>query len=168
MSLDGFIATENDDLSWLNAMQKEGEDYGYHEFTRTVDTYIVGRKTYDVVKQLLDGKFPQSEQFDCYVMTREDREPENGVTFYNGTVTELIADIRSKAGKDIYCDGGSEIVHLLMKENLIDEYIVSVVPIILGNGKRLFLGNTPTIKLSALPSEQFDTGLVQLRYIREK
>jgi len=168
MSLDGFIATENDDLSWLNAVQKDGEDYGYHDFSCTVDTYIIGRKTYDVVKQLLDGKFPQSEQFDCYVITRKEREPENGVTFYNGNITELISGIRSKEGKDIYCDGGGEIVNLLMKKDLIDEYIVSVIPIILGNGKRLFLGDTPTIKLAAQPSKQFDSGLVQLRYIREK
>ena len=47
MSLDGFIATENDDLSWLSIVEKEGEDYGYNSFQETVDTCTVGRKTYE-------------------------------------------------------------------------------------------------------------------------
>lgn len=167
MSLDGFIATENDDISWLNAMDKDGEDYGYHDFISTVDTYIIGRKTYDVVTKLLDGKFPQAQQFKCYVISREQRKPENGVTFYSGRIEELISQIRSTDGKDIYCDGGGEIVNLLMKEDLIDEYIVAIIPIILGNGKRLFLGNTPLLRIEAHPPKYFDTGLVQLRYIRK-
>jgi dihydrofolate reductase len=52
MSLDGFIATEDDDISWLSLVEKEGEDYGYTEFSKSIDTYIVGRKTYDKVLQL--------------------------------------------------------------------------------------------------------------------
>lgn len=168
MSLDGFIASENDDISWLDAMSKEGEDYGYHEFIASVDTYIIGRRTYDVVRKLLDGKFPQAEQFDCHIITREQREPENGVTFFNGSLKNLIEELRTKDGKDIYCDGGGEIVNLLMKEDLIDEYIVAIIPIVLGNGKRLFLGNTQTIKLKAQSPKYFETGLIQLRYVREK
>ena len=64
MSLDGFIATKEDDLSWLDAMRIDGEDYVYNEFTAEVDTYIVGRKTYEVVMKLI-GKFPQASQYDC-------------------------------------------------------------------------------------------------------
>jgi len=52
MSLDGFLATKDDDLSWLDMVEKEGEDYGYFTFNETVDTYIVGRQTYDVVLKL--------------------------------------------------------------------------------------------------------------------
>ncbi|MEL6593229.1 MAG: dihydrofolate reductase, partial [Bacteroidota bacterium] len=64
MSLDGFIAGENDDLSFLDAMQKEGEDYGYAAFTKNVDTYIVGRKTYSKVISMINH-FPQAEMYDC-------------------------------------------------------------------------------------------------------
>ncbi len=165
MSLDGFIATEDDDISWLSMVEKEGEDYGYTEFSKSIDTYIVGRKTYDKVLQLTRGEFPLAKMYDCYIITRQERANENGVTFYNGDLEELIARFKSGKGKNIYCDGGGEIVKLLMEKNLIDEYIISVIPIILGEGKRLFSGGTPEIHLSTRPFRQYDTGLVQLHYI---
>lgn len=164
MSLDGFIATEDDDLSWLSVVEKEGEDYGYDDFNDTVDTYIVGRITYEKILELTGGVFPQAAKHQCYVITRESREPENGVTFYSGEIGELIGELKSRNGKHIYCDGGGQVVKLLMDKNLIDEYVISVIPVILGNGKRLFMGGTSTIPLHALPVKYFNTGLVQLRY----
>lgn len=166
MSLDGFLATNDDDLSWLSVVEKEGEDYGYAAFNETVDTYIVGRKTYETVLKLTGGLFPASQQHKCYVITRQNRTNKNGITFYNGNIKTLITKLKSEPGKDIYCDGGGEIVNLLMKENLIDEYRVSIIPIILGDGKRLFKGGTPLINLTALPSKQYPSGLVHLRYIK--
>jgi len=164
MSLDGFLATNDDDLSWLSVVEKEGEDYGYAEFNKTVDTYIVGRKTYETVLKLTGGEFPVSEQHKCYVITRQERKNENGITFYSGNIKELINKLKSETGKTIYCDGGGQIVKLLMDENLIDEYRVSIIPIILGDGKRLFKGGTPMINLTALPSKHYESGLVHLRY----
>lgn len=164
MSLDGFLATNDDDLSWLSVVEKDGEDYGYVEFNKTVDTYIVGRITYEIVLKLTGGTFPPAEQHKCYVITRQERENENGVTFYNGDIKELINRLKSENGKNIYCDGGGQIVKLLMEKDLIDEYRISVIPIILGDGKRLFKGGTPMINLKALPSKQYESGLVQLRY----
>lgn len=164
MSLDGFIATKDDDISWLSIVEKKGEDYGYKKFINTIDTYIVGRATYDNILKLTGGVFPQADQFKCYVITREERASENGVSFYNGNIEILINELKNKNGKNIYCDGGGQIVKLLMNLNLIDEYIVSIIPIILGNGKRLFLGETPMIKLKSKSSKEFETGLIQLHY----
>jgi dihydrofolate reductase len=168
MSLDGFIATKEDDISWLSIAEKTGEDYGYKEFTDTVDTYIVGRSTYDIILKLTGGVFPQAEQFNCYVITREKRERENGVNFFNGNIEALINELKNKNGKNIYCDGGGQIVKLLMNRNLIDEYIVSIIPIILGDGKRLFIGESPTIKLNSISTKEFDSGLIQLHYEKRK
>lgn len=166
MSLDGFLAGKDDDLSFLDAMSVEGEDYGYYDFTAGVDTYLVGRRTYEVVKGLV-GHFPQAKQYNCYVITSQERAPEDGVTFYNGDLKELIEKLKSEPGKNIYCDGGGQLVQSLMKENLIDEYRVSVVPTILGDGKRLFLGGTPPIGIELVDSQQYSTGLVQLHYARK-
>lgn len=69
MSLDGFIASKEDDISWLSIVEKEGEDYGYKEFNKSVDTYIVGRKTYDKILELTGGVFQQAERFKCFVIT---------------------------------------------------------------------------------------------------
>lgn len=168
MSLDGFIATKEDDISWLDIVTKEGEDYGYVAMSKSMDSYIIGRSTYDVVMKLMGGDFPQAKQYDCYVMTRQERENENGVTFYNGDIEELIDMLKKKHTKNIYCDGGGQIVKLLMEKNLIDEYIVSVIPIILGDGKRLFIGGTDRINLKFQSSKSFEKGLVQLRYSRVK
>ena len=167
MSLDGFIATKDDDLSWLSIVEKEGEDYGYAAFNESVDTYIVGRRTYDTILKLTRAVFPHADQHKCYIITRQERENESGVRFYNGDIEDLINSLKKEEGKNIYCDGGAEIVKLLMEKNLIDEYIVSVIPIILGDGKRLFKGGTPGINLKAMPSKQFESGLVQLHYTKE-
>lgn len=166
-SLDGFIATPNDDLSWLSVAQKEGLDYGYGKLMDRVDTYIVGRRTYDVVLGLTGGKFDQADKLDCYIITKQEREPSNGVKFYNGDIEELIQSLKDKEGKDIYCDGGSLIVKMLMEKDLIDEYVISVMPVILGDGIRLFRGGTPTFDMTLVGSESFETGVVQLHYTRK-
>ena len=167
MSLDGFIATKDDDLSWLSIVETEGEDYGYAKLNEMVDTYIIGRITYETILKLTGGTFPAASMHKCYVLTREVRESENGVTFYNGKIEVLIAELKKEKGKNIYCDGGGQVVKLLLDKNLIDEYIVSVIPIILGDGKRLFLGETPTINLKAVESKHYESGLIQLHYVRK-
>jgi len=164
------------DLSLLKIMtchgflllKTEGEDYGYTQFNDSVDTYIVGRKTYDTVLKLTGGSFPPAQQHKCFVISRQKRENENGVTFFNGDIDKLVNNLKKEKGKNIYCDGGSDIVKLLMDKNLIDEYIISVIPIILGDGIRLFKGETPTINLKAMPSKQFESGLIQLHYIKNQ
>ena len=164
MSLDGYIATKDNDLSWLSVVEKEGEDYGYVAFNEQVDTYLVGRKTYEVVLNLTGGSFPQAEKHKCYVVTRQERAAENGVVFFNGELKALIQDLKSKQGKNIYCEGGLEIVFALLKEQLIDEVIVSVIPILLGDGIPLFKAGFKTQKLRLIEAESYDTGLTQLHY----
>jgi dihydrofolate reductase len=165
MSLDGFIATKDDDLTWLSIVDREGEDYGYSSFSRTVKPYIVGRKTYDKVLSMVN-EFPPAREFDCYVMSRTKSGTENGVTFYNGDISTLVAELKKKSDKNIYCDGGGEIVKLLMDRQLIDEYIISIIPHLLGDGKRLFLGETLPSSIRLTDVKKYESGLVQLRYER--
>lgn len=165
MSLDGFIATKDDSLDWLDTIDHGENDYGYNALKERVDAYIIGRKTYDVVMKLTGGKFQQAEWFDCYVVSRSAREPENGVTFFNGEVKELVAKLKGEEGKDIYCDGGGQIVKALSDQNLIDEYIISIIPVLLGDGKRLFPGGLENQQnLELISSEAYNSGLVQVRY----
>ena len=166
MSLDGFIATKDDDLSWLSVVEKEGEDYGYKKFNDSVDTYIVGKTTYDTILKLTGGELPQSRTLDCYVITRKSIENRKGIKFYNGDIEELIVKLKKENGKNIYCDGGGQIVKLLMDKDLIDEYIISIIPIMLGDGKRLFIGKTGLMNLKLNFVKHFETGLVQMHYSR--
>jgi len=166
-SLDGYIAKPNDDLSFLKLVEKDGEDYGYSKFTSTVNTIIIGRKTYDyVIKEIGSSHYDNGER-DVYVITKKDRPSVGRITFYTGQLSELVHKLKSEEGKTIYCDGGAEIINELMKNDLIDELIISVIPIFVGNGIRLFKDGRPEQRLEFLTAKTFDTGLVQLHYKRK-
>ena len=161
-SLDGYIAKPNDDLSFLDSMQKEGEDYGYNEFTASVDTVILGRRTYDWVMERVP-EFPHADK-KAYVITRSTRPDIESTTFYSGDLTSLVTKLKEGTGKNIFCDGGAEIVNELLSASLIDELIISVIPVLVGDGTRLFKDGRPEQLLELISSKSFETGLTQLHY----
>lgn len=167
MSLDGYIAKPNDDLGFLKLVEKEGEDYGYAAFTGTIDTVIIGRRTYDYVLKEIGPSFYDNGKRDVYVITRTQRPPVGRTIFYKGNIPELIKKLNSGKGKNIYCDGGAEVINELLRHDLIDEFIISVVPILLGNGTRLFKDGRPEKILEFIQAKTFDTGLAQLHYKRK-
>ncbi|MBK1439640.1 dihydrofolate reductase [Parapedobacter sp. ISTM3] len=167
-SLDGYIAKPNDDLSFLKLVEKEGEDYGYAEFTDTIDTLIVGRRTYDYVLKEIGPSHYDNGQRDVYVITRTERPQVGRTFFYTGDIAELVKRLKSEEGKNIYCDGGAEVINELLKHDLIDELIISVIPVLLGNGTRLFKDGRPEQTLEFITVKTFETGLTQLHYKRKE
>lgn len=167
-SLDGYIAKPNDDLSFLKSVEKEGEDYGYAAFTSTVDTIIIGRKTYDYVLREIGPSHYDKDERSVYVITRTARPDHGNVRFYTGDPAELVRRLKNEDGKTIYCDGGAEIINEFLKNDLVDELIISVIPVLLGNGTRLFKDGRPEQELECIASKAFDTGLIQLHYKRKK
>jgi dihydrofolate reductase len=163
-SLDGYIAQPNDDLSFLKLVEKEGEDYGYADFTATIDTIILGRKTYDWVLREIGTSHYDNGEKDVYVITRTERPTIGRTIFYTGSLNELVGVLKSNNGKNIYCDGGAEIINELLRHNLVDELIISVIPVLLGSGTKLFKDGRSEQKLILLSAKSFDTGLVQLHY----
>ncbi len=164
MSLDGYIAKSNDDLSFLKLVEKEGEDYGYAEFMSQIDTIIVGRKTYDYVVREIGSSHYDNGQRDVYVITRTEKPQVGRTIFYTGDLIELVAQLKSVAEKNIYCDGGTEVINALLKCGLIDDFVISIIPVIRGNGTRLFKDGRPEQALEIIASKAFDSGLVQLHY----
>jgi dihydrofolate reductase len=167
MSLDGYIAQPNDDLSFLKLVEKEGEDYGYRKFTETIDTIILGRRTYDWVLKEIGPSHYDNGTRDVYVITRTERPPIGRTTFYTGSLKELVQQLKSGHGKNIYCDGGAEIINELLKSDLIDEFIISIVPVLVGNGIRLFKDGRPEQQIELVSAKSYDTGLAQLHYRRK-
>lgn len=167
-SLDGYIAKSNDDLGFLKLVEKEGEDYGYAQFTDTIDTIIIGRKTYDYVLKEIGSSHYDNGQRDVYVITRTEKPGEGRTTFYTGSLADLVKQLKSGNGKNIYCDGGAEIINELLKHELIDEFTISVIPVLLGNGIRLFKDGRPEQSLEFVTAKTFDTGLIQLLYKRKE
>jgi dihydrofolate reductase len=167
-SLDGYIAKPNDDLSFLKLVEKEGEDYGYAKFTDTIDTLIIGRKTYDYVVKEIGSSHYDNGQRDVYIITRTPRPNVGRTIFYTGSLTELVKRLKSESGKNIYCDGGAEVINELLTHDLIDEFTISIIPVLLGNGTRLFKDGRPEQTLEFVSAETFDTGLTQLYYKRKE
>lgn len=166
MSLDGYIAKPDGDIHFLSMVEKEGEDYGYTAFNKNVDTVIWGRKTYD--KVLTFGEpIPHADK-KVIVITRTDRPATGNITFYSGNLADLLENLKKENGKNIYIDGGAEIVNELLHQNLIDEFYISIIPIMLGDGIPLFKQGRPEAALTLLKSTSFETGLVQLHYVRNE
>jgi dihydrofolate reductase len=163
-SLDGYIAKPNDDLSFLSVVEQEGQDYGYADFIDTVDAVIVGRKTYDKVLSM-GVDFPHADK-DAYIITRTPRPAIGNVKFYTGNLKALVENLKAQAGKNIFCDGGAEIVNELLKEQLFDELIISVIPTLVGSGTKLFNDGRPEQKLELVSVKSFEKGLTQLHYKR--
>jgi len=163
MSLDGFIAKADDDISFLSQVEKEGEDYGYSTFLESVDTIILGRKTYDKILSM-GFELPYGSR-EVYVLTRSPKPGSGSLHFYSGDVSDLILNLKSQEGKHIYCDGGAETILQLLMDDLIDEMIISIIPILLGDGISLFKGGLQEKKLQLISADTFEKGLVQLHYI---
>lgn len=162
MSVDGYIAGENDNIDFLSVVERPGEDYGYADFKQTVDTLIWGRKTYDKVLTLSPEFLHKDKK--VYVLSRSRKGTDAHVTYHNGPVKDLIAELQQQPGKNIYCDGGAEVIFELLKESLIDRMIISMIPYLVGKGVRLFKDGGPEQQLTLTRSISFPSGLVQLWY----
>ncbi len=163
MSLDGYIAGPDDDISFLSMVEKEGEDYGYADFMKTVDTIFLGRKTYDKIKET-GFEYPREKE--VYIISHSTSFGDNALKYYSGPLKILISNLRNRQGGNIFCDGGSDVLNQLLQDNLVDEFFISVIPVILGDGIRLFKAGRPALNLQLVSAKEFDTGLVQLHYIR--
>lgn len=166
MSLDGFIAKADGDISFLSSVEQPDEDYGYTKFMESVDTVILGRKTYDKVLFMVNELAYGDRE--VFVLTRNPKPETNKITFYSGSLVDLISNLKSASGGNIFCDGGAETVHRFLQNDLFDEIIVSVIPVLLGDGIRLFKEGFPEKKLQLVQAKSFEKGLVQLHYLFRK
>lgn len=165
MSVDGFIADASDNIDFLSVVEKEGEDYGYAAFSNTIDTVIIGRKTYQKVVDM-GFEYPHLDK-PVYVVSRTPQPQQGHLRYYSGDLKALITQLKAQEGKDIYCDGGAEVVNALLREGLIDSCIISIVPVFLGSGIRLFDDNRPFVNLVCVRTTTYPSGLVQLHYKKQ-
>ncbi|QOR68236.1 dihydrofolate reductase [Cytobacillus suaedae] len=135
-SLDGLIAKEDDSLEWLFNVEGEG-DNGYETFYNTVDTIIMGRKTYDQVLHLEKGNFPYKNK-KCYVFSRSNMSSNEYVEFVSEDIRQFTNRLKNEEGKNIWLVGGGELLTTFIKERLIDEMIITIAPTIIGRGIPLF------------------------------
>ncbi len=155
-SLDGFIARKNGSVDWLPEINNKEEDYGMKEFIDSVGTVILGNTTYTQ----FGAHYPNKK---CFVFSRKNTGKEDNITYVNSDVKDFIEGLRDEDG-NIWLVGGADIVKEFLKNNLIDEFIITVIPIVLGEGISLFGEGCGEHKLKLQNIKSYDSGVIQLHY----
>lgn len=165
MSLDGYIARSDGGVDWLSGQGDDENNDSYTEFIKNIDTILMGWNTYNQIISELSPKKWVYNDFTTYVITHRDVASSKKIRFKNVSPVDLIKRLKEKNGKDIWICGGANIVEQLVNENLIDVYYVTVIPILLGSGIRLFKNGKRENKLKLINTNVYN-GMVDLVYIR--
>ena len=165
-SLDGFIARENGDLDWLPGSdgENDGEDYGYQEFMGAIDVLVMGRKTYEMIVSF--GHWPYGQKRVIVLSSKEGKIPEQWekmVEFRSSSPAELVEELISSGAKHLYIDGGKTI-QSFMKLGLVQEIIITRVPVLIGKGIPLFGELDRDKQLHHIETHSFNSGFVQSKY----
>ena len=165
-SLDGYIAREDGKLDWLDEVPNpDKSDYGYFAFYDSIDTIMMGRKTYEEILGF-DIPWPY-EGKPTYIFSRTAKEQtDEKVTFVSGDIKAIVNDLQKEEGKNIWMAGGGELITSFLDLDLIDEMIITIVPTIIGSGLPLFPGRPKESKWELLKHEAFGNGMVNLKYGR--
>jgi len=163
-SIDGFIARSDGDIDWLMEFPNPSkEKQGNKEFSESVDTLIMGGRTYydflcrDIIMPYKEKK--------TYVVSRNPLDDKGDIHFITENIIETVSKLKEENGKDIWLVGGGELIGILLNEGLIDEMTITYIPVILGKGISLF----PNIKETEsnwkfIESKTFANGAVKLSY----
>jgi len=168
-SLDGYIADKNGGLDWLNSVPNpDQQDLGYEKFIHSVDAIVMGRATFEMVNSF-DMEWPYS--LPVFVLSNSlksvPEELTDKVEIIKGSLSEILDQIHKKGHMYLYIDGGLTIQNFL-KEDLIDELIITTIPVLLGDGFPLF-GELPgELAFEHVQSELYLDALVQDTYRRKR
>ena len=168
VTLDGFISREDGSLDWLMGLPNPNHiDHGYNSFINDVDLVLMGRKTYDEVLGY-GVEWPYSN-CKTYVFTYDSEysvKTEN--TFIIHEVSEkLIEQLRKETKKNIWLADGGNLITQFHNAGAIDELTISIIPVILGRGIKLFQGVIMETEFELIKSESFETGVVNLNYCKK-
>ncbi len=160
-SIDGYIAGKDGNIDWLYT---DG-DFGYAEFYNSIDTTLMGYNTYDFVRGVAEFPYPDKKN---YVFSRKKMEADgNPVEYVLGDVVSFTQKLKEQSGKNIWLVGGGKINSILLNAGLIDQMVISVHPIALGDGIKLFRDEgLPYLSFRLVNHHVFERSLVQLTYER--
>jgi dihydrofolate reductase len=166
-SADGYIARSDGDLEWLTSRPAPKGFYGMDAFMKSVDTKVLGRKTYEVSLRM-GAKFDSKSR--TIVFSRHPPPPgaPSGVEFVNDAIGPFVTRLREQPGKDIWLMGGGEIIASFLDAQAIDELVISVTPVFIGDGIPLIARRHRHVPLDLHTTERFDDGVVQLHYRVQK
>ena len=165
-SADGFLARPDGSVEWLDRPRPK-HFYGMGEFYKSVDTILLGRKTYDFALGFQE-KSKSASVFDAkmkyYVFSRTLSSSAEGTELVKKPVKQFAQHLRNQAGKDIWMMGGAGIIGSFLDEEEIDEFIINVIPVFIGEGIPLIAPRHRMVPLGLISSEAFEDGVVGLHY----
>ena len=161
ISIDGCIAGENGDLSWLAELAPDSPDAtGYTALMEQVDTLLIGRTTYDAVLGFEPWPYAGKR---VVVLSHRTFAPRHGEQRREGGVREVLAGLAAEGCRHVYLDGGA-VIRAALREGVIDSLTLSVLPVVLGKGVRLFEDGLPRSDWRLEDTRALPSGVVQLRY----
>lgn len=166
-TLDGFIARPDGSIDWLEKMPNpEGTDYGYSDFIASVDTVLMGRATYETVLGF-DVEWPYAAQQTWVVTTQTDLPtPTPNTGLIHQVDADTIRQLRAASKKNIWLVGGGEVIRAFMALDSVDELMVSLIPVTIGEGIPLF-PNVKETNWQLVSATPWKSGLVYLHYQRQ-
>lgn len=163
-SVDGYIAKPDGGLDWLAPYEGAAEDYGYSKFYNSVDAVLMGRNTYEQSLSFAAWPYPGKP---CWVFSHgSTKNLPADVTVTTQSPAQAVPEIAARGVKRAWLVGGGALAASFQSQGLITEYIVTIIPVILGDGIPLFMPSGSTEKLSLVETKQYPDGLMQLRYMR--
>jgi len=162
-SADGYIARSDGDLAWLTSRPAPKGFYGMNSFMRSIDTKVLGRRTYEVSLRM-GATFDAKSRAIVFSRHAPPADAPAGVEFVTGAIGPFVSRLREQSGKDIWLMGGGELIASFLDEQAIDEFVISVVPVFIGEGIPLIARRHRHVPLELVTSERFEDGLVQNRY----
>jgi dihydrofolate reductase len=159
-SLDGYIATRDGSLAWLEEVARSDEDYGYTSFLESVDALAMGRGTYDHIAHLDPLPFGGRPVF---VFTHHPPSPRDGVTFWQESPRAALDRWSTMGFGRVYVDGGA-LISAFLAQGLIDDLVLTKAPILLGDGLPLFHRIPVSTELRLESVESWPSGFVNLTY----
>jgi dihydrofolate reductase len=162
-SLDGYVARKDDDLSFLDPFNSEGDDHGYAAFMESVGAACMGARTYEQTLKQPDFRIKDVPN---HVLSRRTMDVPKGIEadFFDGTPAALVKKIRKETDKTIYVVGGGKVISNFLKDGLLDELWHFVAPVLIDNGIPLYSELGEDVSLSLVDAEPYKTGIVRLRF----
>lgn len=161
-SVDGFIATPDGGVEWLSAFERQDEDFGYAEFFASIDAMIMGSRTY--AKVLEHREWPYGDTA-CWVMSMRRLRPRTQrITVTGKEVDAVLSEVARHGLSRVWLVGGGRLAASFLESGRIDEVIMTVIPVLLGNGIPLFADGQSHRRLRLIGYRQFAAGVVTLRY----
>lgn len=163
VSADGYIARPDGDLDWLTSRPAPPGFYGIEKFMQTIDAKVLGRKTYEASLHL-GATFEPGQPTFVFSRGELPAHVPAGVQFVTEPITDFVDTLRRAPGRHIWLMGGGDLIASFLDEQAIDEFIISVVPVFIGDGVPLLARRHRHVPLELKSVEHFDDGLVQSHY----